>query len=378
MSIQKLITSFTTSCWIPSCKTLISYMKTLDKKVANFQSYFNAKKYNSLNKVNYSDKDRYDALIIELIKNVKMEDTIKPFTVNFELWLDELEKCMKTEQIYNTLSVNFLKSSYGKMIDDFNRILLPKNTNEDENEDDAIDPLENLKKYTKNYSQDFDKIVNEYIENGYLLYKNVMTTTESDITPVLEQMLKQENQVFSIYSLNGTEQIMTLWISDKPLEFEKIEYGEFMSIFTDNGNTFVLNPEHQTNMDTIKRNYINKQKEMFISHVKMLIRNNALYFYKGDYLHCDDYKSYSELQFTNAVNSFPVNFEDYTKNAFALFYFNKTDEYVKINSYWITSKPINEILSTYDYGLFTWIEINYDEFLHSSDIHENYITSILH
>jgi hypothetical protein len=353
-------------------------MKTLDKKVANFQSYFNAKKYNSLNKVNYSDKDRYDALIIELIKNVKMEDTIKPFTVNFELWLDELEKCMKTEQIYNTLSVNFLKSSYGKMIDDFNRILLPKNTNEDENEDDAIDPLENLKKYTKNYSQDFDKIVNEYIENGYLLYKNVMTTTESDITPVLEQMLKQENQVFSIYSLNGTEQIMTLWISDKPLEFEKIEYGEFMSIFTDNGNTFVLNPEHQTNMDTIKRNYINKQKEMFISHVKMLIRNNALYFYKGDYLHCDDYKSYSELQFTNAVNSFPVNFEDYTKNAFALFYFNKTDEYVKINSYWITSKPINEILSTYDYGLFTWIEINYDEFLHSSDIHENYITSILH
>ena len=80
--MQKLIINFTTSCWIPSCKALITFMKTLDKKIPNFQLYFNAKKYNSTNKVNITDKERYDALIGEIVTLVRAEESLKVY-LNF-------------------------------------------------------------------------------------------------------------------------------------------------------------------------------------------------------------------------------------------------------------------------------------------------------
>jgi hypothetical protein len=381
MSIPSLITSFTTSCWVPSAKALVSFLKTLDKKIPNFQLFFNAKKYNSTNKVSLSDKERYDVFVEKIVEQVYTEESLKIHTFNYEKWIYELTRCLKSEVVYNILSANFLKGSYSKMIDDFNRILLPKSSDDD---DETEDPVENLKKCVKNYSQDFDKIVEECILNGYKLYKSTHLNQEDDDTPIKEEMLKLEVPVFSIYAFrtvnsedfNFTKnKILGLWISDKILEYPEINLDEYLALVKD--IPFNLNPEHLTNMDTIKRNYVNKQLDAFKAHVKMLESNNSLFFYKAIYSHSADYDSYSELQFANAVGSFPISFEDYTKNAFGLFYFDKND-HVTVTTYWITSKPIEQVFSSYDKGLFDWNSSNCDDFLSSSELHSGASTSMLH
>lgn len=373
MSIQKLVTSFTTSCWIPSCKTLIAFMKTLDKKISNFQLYFNSKKYNSTNKVSFSDKERYDVFVEQLVEQIKTDETIKLFTSNYENWIKELILCLKSEYVYNSLNSNFLKGSYGKMIDDFNRILLPKSASDDDNEE-TDDPTENLKKQVKNYSLDFEILIKECVENGFKLYKSVHINQEDDDTPIKDEMLNIQNPVFSIYAFTQLK-IVGLWISETSLEYEEIPVEEFINYITT--MSFNLNPEHLTNMDTIKRNYINKQFDLFKSHVKLLTNANSLFFYTAEYLHSADYNSYSELQFLNAVNSFPTSFEDYTRNAFVLFYFNKS-ETVSVNTFWVTSKPIELTLSEYDKGLFSWTNSTCEEFLSSDELYKDASLSILH
>jgi len=383
MSMQKLVSSFTTSSWIPSCKAIVSFLKTLDKKIPNFQLYFNGKKYNSTNKVTLSDKERYDVFFEQIVDQVYLQESFKIFVTDYNKWIVELSKFLKSETVYNSLSANFLKGSYGKMIDDLNRILVPKNSSDDD-DIETEDPTDNLKKYIKNYSQDFDKVVEEYLLNGYKLYKSVHNNQEDDDTPIKEEMLKIEVPVFSIYAFrtvwyedfNITQnKLLGLWISEKPLDYQEITLDEYINLIS--LISFNLNPEHLTNMDTIKRNYINKQFDLFKIHVNLLVRSNSLFFYKGSYLHSSDYDNYNELQFLNAVHSFPTSYEDYTRNAFAIFYFNK-NETVLIETFWITSKPIEQVLSDYDRGLFTWTNSNSEEFLSSSELYKDASYSMLH
>lgn len=383
MSIQKLISSFTISSWIPSCKAVITFLKTLDKKIPNFQLYFNAKKYNSTNKVNLSDKERYDVFVEQIVEQIILEESLKIFVTDYSKWTHELIKFLKSETIYNSLSTNFLKGSYIKMIDDLNRILVPKNSGDDD--DEVIeDPTDNLKKYIKNYSQDFDKVVEEYVSNGFKLYKSFHDNQEDDDTPIKEEMLKMKVLVFSIYAFRTVyyedfnctrNKLLGLWISENPLDYEEIKLDEYLALIKN--IPFNLNPEHLTNMDTIKRNYINKQFDLFSSHVKLLTNANSLFFYKGSYLHSSDYNDYTELQFSNAVNSFPTSYEDYTRNAFAIFYFDKKENVV-IESFWITSKPIEQVLSEYDRELFTWHTSSSEEFLSSCEVYKDASYSMLH
>ena len=357
MSIPSLISNFTTSCWVPGAKALIAFLKTLDK-------------------------ERYDVLIRQIVQHVLSEEVCLAYAINYGQWAVELCSCMKLEQVYSALSANYLKGSYVKMIDDFNRVLLPKNSDEDD--DGQEDPTELLKKQVLYYSQDFTKVLEECVGSGYKLYKSTHLNQEDDPTPICEEMLKLEHPVFSIYAFRSVyyedfnctkNKILGLWISDKVLEYPEIKPDEYIDLIKDIG--FNLNPEHLTNMDTIKRNYVNKQWDSFEAHVKMLESNNSLFFYKGIYSHSADYDSYLELQFANAVNSFPISFEDYTKNAFGLFYFDKSD-HVTVTTYWITSKPVEQVFSAYDKELFDWIESDCGEFISSSKMHPNASSSMLH
>lgn len=386
MSIPQLITNFTTSCWVPSAKSLVSFLKTLDKKIPNFQLYFNAKKYNSTNKVSLSDKERYDVFVEQIVEQVFAEEVCKTYSISYGDWIRELGYCFKSDQVYNALSANYFKGSYAKMIDDFNRILLPKSSDDDEQEQD---PTEKLKKHTLYYSQDFAKVLEECVESGYKLYKSSHVNQEDDDSPICHAMLKQDYVVFSIYAFrmvyyedfNCTKnKLLGLWVSDKDMgatsDYEEIKLDEYLALIKD--IPFNLNPEHLTNMDTIKRNYVNKQWDLFNIHAKFLATANSLFFYKANYLHSGDYNSYSELQYSNAINSFPVSFEDYAKNAFGLFYFTKSDSGVSVITYWATSKPVNQVLSNYDYGLFTWEDSTSGEFLSSIELHSEASLSMLH
>jgi hypothetical protein len=375
LTIQNLITEFTTSQWTTSCKSLISLMKTYDKKISNLQLYFNAKKFNNTNKVDYTDFQRYNKLIEQIIILLTTEETLKNYCSNFDFYIQEISQCLITEQIYEVLKPNFMKGSYSKMIDDFNRILLPKTTADD---DEEKDPTENMKKYIKGYSQNFINILEEYIANGFYIYKKELQIEEIDnesvLTNELFKLLKYNAKIFSIYT-QIDKSYLTLWISNQKLDYENIELNEFIHYIEK--YVFTINPEHLTNMDTIKRNYINKQTDLLNYHVNLLLNDNSLFFYKADYLHSADYNNYTELQYANAINSFPTNFEDYARNTFALFYFDKIDE-VKISSFWITNKPIQNILPKYEYELFHWNETCFQEFINSSSLFSNAKLTILH
>ena len=206
----------------------------------------------------------------------------------------------------------------------------------------------------------------------------ILSKTVSLIVNPDSQNFDMSNAYIYISKILGTYGVPNpSLVSGVVMQFEPIEKNEYLEFVTNPEFVFNLNPEHQTNIDTVKRNYINKQFDLFTLHVKMLIKNNEMFFYKGKYLHSEDYNTYSELQFTNAVNSFPISFEDYTKNAFALFYFTKEEE-LTINSYWITTKPIDNLLSTFDKELFEWSESNINDFLTSESTHKTEHFSILH
>lgn len=382
MSIYQLVTNFTTSCWIPLSKSVVSILKSGDKNIPNILVFLNAKKFNNANKIIASDKERYDALVNELISLVKLDESLQLYTINFNSYITELELTLKSNKVYGLLCVNFLKGSYGKMMDDFNRVIFPKTTDED---DDSEDPTDSMKQYVKNYSYDFDKVLSLEESNGIKFYKSVhdfIGGQDAGTELICNEMLSSNTNVFSIYS-EQSDQIIGLWgfLDDALLlvkdNYQPISANDFMNILSSSSQVFSLNPEHSTNLDTIKRNYMNKQSLLFLSHVKLLSNTSGLYFYRGEYKHSCDFNNYSELQFSNAVASFPISFEDYTRSTFALFFFDK-QESIQTHSFWVTTKKIESILSSYDMDLFEWSDSDPTEFLNAQTVYHNAQVSILH
>jgi hypothetical protein len=367
------------SAWVPLCKALISFVKGYDKKIPNFQLYFNAKKYNSFHSVNLTDRERYNMLMNTIIEFLMVEEILQNFILDVNEFKKELRKCLQSEIIYNALYSNFSKGAFGKMCDDLNRQFIPKKTNDDddiETEEPEEDPIDNLKKQVKYYSYDFEKLLVDCNISGYKFYEyKIKRIDESeDDTIIKEEMLIKDIPVFSIYRMDN-DNIYSLWISQSPLDYTEITVNEFIDFIKQ--SQYSLNPEHLTNIDTIKRNYINKQFDLFTRHSQLLIRSNSLFFYNASYLHSADYNDYNELQFINAVNCFPTSFEDYVRNTFAIFYFDKQDV-VNINSFWITTKPIELIMSEYDKNLFIWKEITCNDFITSNELNKNLPSSMLH
>jgi hypothetical protein len=379
MSISDLVTSFTTSCWIPLSKAIIQILKTADKIVPNFQSYLTVKKYNSMKKITEStDKERYDDLIDRLIEVVASNTSFESFVTNYSEYIVELTNCMKSDAVYSSLETNFTKGAYGKMIDDFNRVLVPKKTDDD----DGDDPAESLKTYVKTFSNDFGKVLEKFISEGGHLYTGSHDKTDDSVTDVANLMLDiacNNIQVFGVYSVAG-ESVVTLWASNKEMsKFAEITFSNFLSKI--DTNTFELNPEHYTNMETLKRNLINKQWDLFEKHYTMLNNQSGIYFYKATYKHSDDYGKLDETQLRNTVNCYPNNYEDHTRVAFAVFYFRKNTEDVDMWSYWMTTKKVDDFLSKYDSDLFDWTLIDHAEFtnvISVTDLPENVQKSVLH
>lgn len=379
MSVSELVTSFTTSCWIPLSKLIISILKTADKVVPNFQSYMTAKKYYSMKKITSStDKERFDDLIDRLLEVVTSTATFESYVTSYTDYILELGNCLKSDIVYGLLETNFTKGAYGKMIDDFNRILLPKKINDD---DDGDDPTESLKTYVKTFSNDFSIVLDKFIENGGYLYTGTCKKTEDPVPTVANLMLDlacANVQAFGVYSVSADD-VQTLWASkDNMSEYTPITRDEFLSKI--DTNTFELNPEHHTNMDTLKRNLINKQWDLFGKHYILVNNQTPAYFYKATYRHPGDFARLDEIQLRNTVNCYPNNYEDHTRVAFATFYFKKNTD-VELTSYWMTTKKNTDFLSEFDVNLFDWEVIDCATFVgvvSATDLPDNVQKSVLH
>lgn len=369
MSFTNLIKEFTTNSWIPMCKVLVPLMKTADKSIPNFLSYMNAKKFAQMQKVELSsitDKNRYDVLMDVFVEFLKTKiDTFEKFLTDVDDFMVELIVFLKSDNIYETVKENFTKGAFGKMIDDLNRVLNPKKSSDDD--DETEDPTEKLKTLVKQFSLDFEKLLTEHIDNGAYLY---MTTHLIDnVGDTLLDISDDNISVFSLYNAKETNSI-ALWLSyNDSLEkyfkdIDSIDTTLNMSVYMNHvmSNTFVLNPKHYTNLDTLKRYFTSKDFGMFSRHLNLLKLSNTFYFYKSSYKHNDDFNDYDELKLRNAITSFPNNFEDYAKTTMTLFEFTQTKP-INITGYWLLSNEFDKVISLSDRELFDFTVLDTETYI---------------
>lgn len=373
MSQQELIKAFTTSCWQPLSKELIKTMKTLDKEIPNFQLYFNAKKYNNSKKQQYSDIERYKYFIDAMIDQLIIKNDFDKYLLNKQLFFDNLKICFKSAyETIDTISVNFLKSSYQNMVNNFNRILNPIISDDDDNEnEEKIDVTEDLKHYVKSYAHNFIELLNLYIGTEGHLYES-----NDDLENIKNKMFEFSMNKISVLNIYSDK--ITLWISKQELEnYKNINIETFMKyIDTD---CFNLNPIHSTNLDTLKRCYMNKQKDLFVLYLTVLNNNKKIYLYKTDYKFNAEFTELNEMQLNNRINSFPKSLEDYEKLCLAIFYFNKSETIV-MNGYWLLLDDVENVIGSFDRDAFIWTEITNDVFVNNifNNVSDNVQISILH
>uniref|UniRef100_A0A6C0EAC6 Uncharacterized protein n=1 Tax=viral metagenome TaxID=1070528 RepID=A0A6C0EAC6_9ZZZZ len=411
MEVQNLVTLFTTSCWSPLTKQLIQFMKTCDKDT---KAFMNAKQYTKMKidqskseetksdepkKLSFTDRDRYNDLVTQICSYVKTQEQLRDFTTDFDLFNTELLNCLKLDSVYELLQTNFAKGSYGKMIDDFNRILNPKKTGGDDDEEDE-DITENIKTYVKSFSPDLLKAVDELIKSGWLVivesinrhdefsyFPKVDLSDEDEVVNVLQERMFglaifHGHQIFSIYSISENKHV---FLTDKLVTDGSTCYNASMKdpvtfINEVNKNVYTLNPVHLINFDTFKRTFFSGKA--YLEVLSMLNRKTPCKFYKGKYLASDDYNDYDELKLTNAIKSFSVGYEDYAKFAMAFFFFDKVDGKITVNAYWMLTKDLSSI-SEFDRSGFEWNEItNILEFFDAVNNYDNpdkhYGVSVLH
>jgi len=361
-SVQNLINAYTGDCFNPLVKTIITQFR--DKQFVQLATDFmNAKKYKSKNP-NATDESRFNDLINNLINAIKETTQLNPYIKNG--FYEELALFLNSH--YDVLQDTFTKGAYPKMIDALNRIFNPKKTKDDDDEDDD-NVFENLRKYIKTYSPTFNTLLNDF-----KLYHHTYDLENKDpddfFTKEIIEMYKNNYIVFNLYHNNHA-----LWCFHNPNDnFTSLTVEEFMNYIDQ--TEYTMNSAHYTTLETIKRDYIGKSFDTLKTHLQMIPN---LYFYHGNYNNNSDFNQLNDLQLRNAIQGFPNGFDDdIAKKCLAIFCFNGSEQNIILNSFWLTTQPLNNILNETDYNAFEWTTFNADTFVNSIMQNTTFGTSCLH
>lgn len=364
VNIQELVSDFSFDCFIPLTKGLISFFR--EKHTIILVSHFmNTKEYKT--KVPTStNNSRFNDLVTELITLVKENGLLNQF-INNNQFYETLLIFMKNQ--YDNLSDTFLKGSYSKMIDTFNRIINPKKNDED----DEDDPLDELKVYIKNYSPE---IIN-HISNFKLYFREISDDTDDYNDIYVKIMIDFYEKGISVFGIYSNKKSLWCFIDDNQIDksqFTNISVDKFMECLQK--DTYIMNSVHYTTLDTIKRDYIAKSFDLIKIHIKMI---PSLKFYEGLYKNNDDMNELNELQLRNTIQGFPNGFDDdVSKNCMVIFKFNGYIGNLDLVSYWITKKPIENILNNNDLNAFIWKDIDETMFISNIMSSSTIGTSCLH
>ena len=86
----------------------------------------------------------------------------------------------------------------------------------------------------------------------------------------------------------------------------------------------------------------------------------------------------SENNLHNTITGFPASFDSYAKAVFTIFTFDGEVGDVKVNSYWISTKLHDDLLTKDDIDAFEWKELVVEEFTNDMLKNGNLGTSYLH
>ena len=136
--------------------------------------------------------------------------------------------------------------------------------------------------------------------------------------------------------------------------------------YLQSGRNLTLNPIFYTTLDTVKRQFFNVSSEKFMKYLKILMALGPVYQTCGRYLRSDDFPTDPD-QLNNTVMCFPKAFEDHAKWALTIFVFDLEVNPHTLMSYWLTTRPIPELLDSFDREAFEWSETDYFTSAHCWD-----------
>ena len=381
--ISKLVTAFMSDCTDVLNSTISKYISN-NIKQNDIQTYLTAKQFKKQNP-DATDEIRYNALMHKIVNILRDSKCIDNYVTNADVYHTHLYKLLISDDARDLLYVDFMKGSYKNIAQKLNRMFNPKK------EDDTFDDFQNLQSYAKPYSYDFPDMLKELNDTYYAYTKEIVSDNRSDIVESHAfTLLNNDIDVFNIYEdepeskeEENDNNFTTLCVTSKPIDdtlpgYTKISMSDAIDMLDQ--YCFVLNNVHYTNIDSLKRDFMNGNFTLFRNHYNILQRNSHVYFNTCDYTRNDDFNELTEDKIYNGINGFPKSFEYCSKNAFGVFIFNGTVGNVTVTCMWVTTKPIKDIMTDSDYNVFNWISEsdNITELINEIQIKGTLGTSYLH
>ena len=347
MTILELIQSFTQSCVGGTLKELSRLLKELPNK--DLQGFFNAKPVKGQPKL--SDEERFEQLITYMC--VQVGDQLNSTLLDPERFKTILPTVLKHDSVREGFrkSVTLLKTAIG-------RLLNPK----DDDDDDGESPLDSLKETILPYSVTFlEELSTIYaISGGQCYHRHIeRIDADPDYSTMIDAVIPlMQNLIFSfivddvdLYVLNASN------VSDdllSPVQFEQV--WDYLRI----GRNLTPNPIYYTTLDTVKRKFFNADQspQEFMKYLQLLMSLSPVYQTCGRYLRSDDFPTDPD-QLNNTVMCFPKAFEDHAKWALTIFVFDLEVNPHTLMSYWLTTRPIPELLDSFDQEAFEWSDTDY-------------------
>ena len=156
------------------------------------------------------------------------------------------------------------------------------------------------------------------------------------------------------------------------------------------GHKFTLNSENMVSFDTLKREYMDQRtnndfNNSFKVHLNFLVSVKGYQMYSASYNFNDNFSNLdTDDKIQNTIKGFVQGYDDgLNRYVFAVFIFSYDDNHkIVLNSLWLTIRPIDKLINSYDYDGFNWTKINkVDDYLDSFKMLKNDNTigySLLH
>lgn len=372
-SVSDLVNAYSQSCVEPLKKTLGKKLTTVNKDIKNFQAFLVKKQYRKIDP-EADDRGRYNAMMVAICNALRTNDELTSMLSDVDGFFTTLSTLFCSDDVHDLFSGDFSKGSFKALATKLNRFFNPKK------EEDSLDAVEDLESYIKPYAPNFGGLVSSSTDlHFYSTGSNGEEVKDDDSSQEAKALtlMKKGVGLMSLVSASD-ESSLALWVTDCESDaFDTtLTHEQFMVELT--SQTFDLNPVHFVGLDTVKRDFMAKNYDLFRSHCTVLAQKCDLNFHSATYKFANDFNEVTEDRITNSVNGFPQKFVDLSRNAFCVFNFDGDVGDVKVNAYWLFTKKVGEVVPRDDYDSFEWSDLTLDEFVEKMQSAGTIGTSYLH
>jgi len=356
LSIRDLIQEYNRTCVPSALKSIQGFLRKIDGKTLQpYASTKQLKRHLQLDpKTPMDDQQRY-AYLTEMAVNIVCDN------INLDLlWdLDRFKDALTSMLIdqFDDLSGDFKKSP---------KQLLTKWIKLFDSDDQHMSLIVST---LKSCGTDLERMINDFLKEGRVFCHPTPALDDDDeLNKEVISLVKDVMLTCDSFSILDDNLVFVLTSLTEIPGFKECTSDQVMKSVRLGTK---INPIHTImNLDGLKRCYINNGN--YDEYVRLLNISTQLYCYRGEYKRNDDFKEGPSLSIL--IKSFPNGFENAAKFCLARFVFSESAGDIGMTSYWLCTKPIEDILDDFDLECFEWNTIALSEVLDQP----NDMTSVLH